>query len=121
MNDSRKFIKIGTDNSVKVIEIPEESFVETCYDEIGCSFIDICTPCPDVGLQMIIDDCGKFNDQRLNPLATVLYNRPDIIFGNVIVGMVGINNDGEPDIVGLSDNFVDLVLCFLDSFGAKIL
>ncbi len=121
MNDSRKFIKIGTDDSVKVIEIPEESFLDTCYDEIGCSFIEICTPCPDIGLRMIIDDCGKFNDQRLNPLATVLYNCPDIIFGNVIVGMVEMNNDGEQDIVGLSDSFINIVLRFLDSFGAKIL
>lgn len=113
MNDSRKFIKISTNGIVEVIEIPKEDFLETCYREIGCDLIEICTPCPDIGLRMIIDECGKINDQQYNPLATLLYDRSDIIFGNVIVGMAGENDDGEWDIVGLFDEYIDSICSFL--------
>lgn len=109
MNDSRKFVKISTNGEIKVITIPKEDFLGTCYREIGCEFIEICTPCPDVGLRMIIDDFGKFNDQPYNPCATLLYNLPDIIFGNVIVGMVGENDDGEQDIIGLSCDLIKYI------------
>lgn len=110
MNDSRKFVKISTTGEAEVIEIPKEDFLNMCYREIGCEYIEICTPCPDIGLRMIVDDCGKFNDQRYNALATLLYNRPDIIFGDVIVGMEGVNDDGEPDIIGIPKKKLDEIL-----------
>lgn len=116
MNDSRKFIKISTNGEVKTIEIPKEDFLDTCLREIGCEFIEICTPCPDVGLRMIIDDCGKFNDQLYNPLATLLYNLPDIIFGNVIIGTIGKDDDGEWDVIGLSDPAIEYINSYLGSF-----
>ncbi len=113
MNDSRIFIKISITGDAEVIEIPKEDFLDTCYREIGCKCIEICTPSPNIGLRMIIDECGKFNDQKYNPLATALYNRPDIIFGNVILGAEGINEDGERDIIGLNDDHLCLLAAFL--------
>lgn len=116
MNDSRKFIKISTNGEVKTIEIPKEDFLDTCYREIGCESIEICTPYPDVWLRMIIDGCGKFNDQLYNPLATLFYNLPDTIFGNVIIGMIGKDDDGEQDVIGLSDLEIKFINYYLGSF-----
>lgn len=121
MNDSRKFLKISTDNTARIIEMPEKDFLNSCYRHIGCDYIEICTPCPDIGLRMIIDDSGKINDQPYNPLATLLYNHPDIIFGNVIVGMLGENDDGEQDIVGLSEEMIDRIFLFLYDLRIRLI
>ena len=101
---SESYILIKTNGETEIVEIDKERFLDTCYELIKCECIEICKPNFPKGdhvIRFIIDESGKLNDSKYNPLATALYNRPDILFGNVLVGKIGINRYGEMDIVGL--------------------
>ena len=115
------FILIKTNGEYEEVMIDRENFLNQCYDLIGCELIEICKPNfpkQDTDIRFIIDESGKINDQVYNPLATVLYDRPDIIFGNVLVGKLGINDYGEMDIVGLenyeSDELLEVLVDLTD-------
>lgn len=115
------FILIKTNGEFEEVFIEKENFLNECYNLIGCELIEICKPNfpkQDTVIRFIIDESGKINDQQYNPLATVFYNRPDILFGNVLVGKMGINKFGELDIVGLenyeADEIYELLLNLVD-------
>ena len=108
-----KYVLIRTDNTVEIVEISSENFLDECYKLINCSFIEIATPnCGRSPFRVVLDDIGKFNDQKLNRLATAFYSSPDILFGNVLVGRAGFNEYGEYDFIGFDDEIAkDLKFC----------
>ena len=115
-----KFILIKTSNDIEVVEIDETNFLDKCYEYIGCSSIDVCTPRPMSGcLRYVVDDCGKLNHQRFNPVATSFYGWNDFIFGNVILGVVGVNVYGEHDIFGFDDEQCTIVCNILKAIAAQ--
>ena len=109
-----KYVLIRTDNSVEIVEISSENFLDECYKLINCSFIEIATTnCGCSLFRLVLDENGKFNDQKLNLLATLFYNSPDILFGNVIIGKAGFNEYGEYDLIGFDENEADDLICVL--------
>ena len=117
-----KYVLIKTDDTVEVVEISSDNFLDECYKLINCNFIEIATPnCGRSPYRVVLDDNGKFNDQKFNRLATVFYSSPDILFGNVLVGTSGFNEYGEYDFIGLDEQTannlkksLDLAVTFLD-------
>ena len=100
-----EYILITTKGEIETVLIEKEQFLDKCYELIGCECIECCVPNIKDGntsIRFILDESVKLNDQKYNPLATAIYNRPDIHFGNVLVGQIGLNQYGEMDIVGLS-------------------
>lgn len=111
------FILIKTNGEFEEVFIDREmNFLDECYKLIGCESIEICVPNfskEGTIVRFIIDESGKINDQVYNPLATLFYNRPDILFGNVLVGKAGFNQYGEYDILGLEYYECDELLDYL--------
>ena len=110
------FILIKTNGEFEEVFIDRKCFLDECYKLIGCEFIEVCKPnfpYQETPIRFIIDESGKINDQKFNGLASILYNRPDILFGNVLVGKAGLNQYGEYDILGLeyyeADEIIDLL------------
>ena len=116
-----KFILIKTNMECEVVEISQDNFLNDCYEHINCSFIEVCVP-RGYGnvLRFVIDDCGKINAQEVNLLATLCYNRGDVIFGNVLVGRITYLESGEQDIIGLSDRHCEAMLHHLNELTAQI-
>ena len=120
-----KYILIRTDNIFEVVEIEQDNFLNEAHRLLDCSFIDIVTP----GLNNIrfcIDDAGKLTGKDLNLFATILYNVAekklfDVIVGNVLVGVDKVVNElGEHDFVGLSDNAAERFYSLLTDLSEAI-
>lgn len=78
------------DGTGRVVDLPEDRWLETAYDLIGCDCIEIVqTVFRDVVL--VIDDSGKLKEDwedRINHDASALYfgsNFGDMIVGNAIL------------------------------------
>lgn len=118
---NNKYVLITTNGEFEIVQIDKEQFLDRCYELINCEIIEICVP--NVfgnSLRFVIDEMGKLNDQKYNPLATTLYNRPDILFGNVIVGKVGLNQYGELDIVELTNEECDCLTQVLNDIVKEL-
>ena len=118
---NNKYVLITTNGEFEVVQIDKEQFFNRCYELINCEIIEICVP--NVfgnSLRFVIDKSGKLNDQKYNPLATTLYNRPDILFGNVIVGKVGLNQYGELDIIELTNDECDCLIQVLSDIAKEL-
>ena len=120
-----KYILIRTDNTFEIVEIDKNNFLNEAYRLLDCSFIEIANP----GLNNIrfcIDDAGKLTGKELNFLATVIYNFVDkkffdTIVGNVLVGVdEEVNELGEHDFVGLSDNAAERFYLMLADISDKL-
>ena len=99
-----KYVLVKTDNTVEIVEISTKDFLKKAHELINCSIIEIATPnCGRSPFRMVLDDEGKFNGQKYNKLATIFYNAPDMIFGNILIGKAGPNEYGEYDFIGLED------------------
>lgn len=104
-----KYILIRTDNTFEIVEIDKDNFLNEAHRLLDCSFIDIVNPGKN-NIRFCIDDTGKLTGKELNILATVIYNFVekkyfDTIVGNILVGADEVVNElGEHDFVGLSDN-----------------
>lgn len=112
-----EYILITTKGEIEVVQIESEQFLGKCYELIKCDCIEVCVPNYKNGntaLRFILYESGKINDQEYNLIATLEYNRPDILFGNVIIGKVGLNQYGEMDIVGLEYWEIDEISYHLD-------
>lgn len=120
-----KYILIRTDNTFEIVEIDKNNFLNEAHRLLDCSFIDIANP----GLKNIrfcIDDAGKLTGKKMNILATVLYNCVrtiyfDEIVGNVLIGVDEVVNEfGEHDFVGLSDNGAESFYSLLTDLSEKL-
>ena len=120
-----KYILIRTDNTFEIVEIDKYNFLNEAHRLLDCSFIEIANP----GLNNIrfcIDDAGKLTGKELNTLATVIYNLVekkffDTIVGNVLVGVdEEVNEYGEHDFVGLSDNEAQRFYLMLAGISEKL-
>lgn len=99
-----KYVLVKTDDTVEIVEISSENFLDECYKLINCNLIEIATPnCGHSPYRVFLDDNGKFNGQKFNKLATIFYNTPDMLFGNILIGSAGYNEYGEYDFIGLDD------------------
>ncbi len=115
------YVLISTKGEYQIVQIEKEQFLNKCYELINCEIIEIRVP--NVfgnSLRFIIDESGMLNEQKYNPLATTLYNRPDILFGNVIVGKVGINQYGKPDVVELTDEECNCLITVLTDISKEL-
>ena len=118
-----KYVLIKTDNTVEIVDIEHDNFLNKCYELIKCNFIEITTPnfgCSQ--FRIVLDDMCKLNDQPFNRLATVFYASNDILFGNVIIGTAGLNEYGEYDFIGLEEeeairlkDYLDFIKTLIDS------
>lgn len=114
-----EFILITKKGEIEIVQIESEQFLNKCYDLIKCECIEICVPNiknGDTPIRFMLDESGKFNDQKFNPLASAIYNRPDVLFGNVLVGQLGCYQSGETTIVGFEYWELDELL---DHFNAQ--
>lgn len=99
-----KYVLVKTDNTVEIVEISSDNFLERCHELINCSVIEVATPnCGRSSFRIVLDDDGKFNGQKVNKLATIFYNTPDLLFGNVLICTEGINEHGEYDLIGFDE------------------
>ena len=102
-----KYVLVKTDNIVEIVEISTKDFLKKAHELINCSIIEIATPnCGRSPFRMVLDDEGKFNGQKFNKLATIFYNAPDMIFGNILIGKAGFNEYGEYDEQGSLTYFI---------------
>ena len=110
---SRKFIHIRTKNEVRVVDIPDDGFLDKVKEIIGCEYID--TAPIQESLIFLLDDSGKLEGKEYNYLASMIYPGfpMDVIVGDVLVALVGFN-DGESDIVGLENEDLQFLTSLLD-------
>lgn len=113
-----KAIKITTDNEMLTVDI---AGLDEMQEQVG-GFIQIVRPygfceldVPDSkSLIMIVNEEGKLLDLEVNEIATDLYESYcDSIAGDVLIMAEGFV-DGEPDIVGLTDEQVANLLLELN-------
>lgn len=117
-----KYVLVKTDNNVEIVEISSDNFLKRCHELINCSFIEVTTPnCGRSRFRIVLDDDGKFNGQKFNKLATIFYNTPDLLFGNVLICTEGINEHGEYDLIGFDEQTanelvksLNVVSCLID-------
>ena len=117
------YILIKTNGEFEDVFIEKEHFLDKCYELINCECIEISVPLflkKDTSIRIILDESGKLNDQKFNPLATLFYNRPDVLFGNVLVGKLGLNQYGEMDIVGLEYYEADELVVYLSALADEL-
>ena len=117
------YILIKTNGEIEDVFIEKEHFLDKCYELIECECIEISVPLfpkKDTLIRIILDESGKLNNQKFNPLATLFYNRPDVLFGNVLVGKLGINQYGEMDVVGLEYYESDELMVYLEDLREEL-
>ena len=94
-------VRIKTDNTVDLIEVPDRHEWTWYPEQLGCSFFEIVHPKGlDEPYLMIVDEEGALNlERRINFFASWLYRTQDHkcpIYGDALIMM----EDGE-DIIGL--------------------
>lgn len=102
-----KAIKLSTDGTISLLDVPEERDFHWFAQQIGCDYIEIVYPRDlEEGYQMIVDEEGLYKETpRLNFIGAWLYGMQD--HGNPIVGDAlimktaytedGIDTDGLPE------------------------
>lgn len=111
-----KAIKITTDDVISVVDIQEPT-LNVMQEHLG-GFIEIVRPYGFYGLDvpgskfliMVINENGKNEGLEENTVASDLYDSTyDDIVGDVLIMAEGFV-DGEPDIVGLTDEQVQALM-----------
>ncbi len=109
----RKGILIKTNNTVSVVELPEDdTFNDEVYKLLNCSCWEGVVT--DLGFYMLVDENGKITEppKKINALATAIYPGylADYIAGDALILKIGKNADGESDLVSLSDTNISKLL-----------
>lgn len=106
-----KGLLVTVDGKVSVREYGEPLY-KTIGEDVG-GYIEIVHPemlfAPYV---MVVNEEGLLQDLRLNLLGSKLYGTPRhgyAIVGNVVFMKEGINEDGEPDILGLDGGDIEFL------------
>ena len=110
----RKCILIHTDLKYEVVELPDDdTFNDEVYKLLDCSCWE---GVPGMfGTYLMVDECGKLKNppKKENLLANSLYPgflfSNDVLVGNVLVSKIGTNEDGESDLVSLSDKDIKYI------------
>ena len=101
-------VKLNTQLDVGiVVKKPEQSFLDFCYENIGCQYVETVHPRylqdPYV---LIIDEEGRLKEEpAVNFIASYLYGaheHHEPIVGNALVMKLGMTNNG-PDILPLDE------------------
>ena len=113
--DNMKMIKVPTDG-IMFAEIIDACSLENAAEMIAAEIVEVVRPVafaemdrPDFVL--LIDESGALKDDRkMNPCASELYGwrRHGVkIYGDVLVAKEVVNEDGEIDISGLTEDEAD--------------
>lgn len=109
-----EYILIDLDNTYRVIDISEEAFYTEVKDYL---FYDWYYDFPKAiynCFEMIIPEINS-NIFKVNQLATLFYNRNQLVYGPVIVGYHGIHpKHGYIDFLGLDKSQIDDISIILD-------
>lgn len=108
-------LKINTLSAIEKIELPEDHDYKWYSKQIGCEWIEIVRP---VGYNyvLIVDEEGRLKPNRINPIASMMYGTPkhgEPIVGTCLLMKEGIV-DGEPDLVGLTEEEITTVMPVLE-------
>jgi len=116
-----KGIVITTENEISVQDFGKPLY-KTAGEVVGGYIECICNIPPASDLVMLIYDEGKLLGLPLNPAGCCLYRtykHGDAIVGNIVIMRIG-EIDGEPDIVGLEDEYIpNLVSWFKNTLFLK--
>ena len=122
----RKCILIKTNLEFEVVELPEDdTFNDEVYKLLDCECWE---GVPGVfETYLMVDESGKLKrpPKKENLLACSLYAGfifgEDVLVGDVLVSTIGKNEDGESDLVSLSDRKLECIMAFLLSAKSAIL
>lgn len=110
-----KFLLVRTDSTCEILEIEQSKLFDTIKPLMKCTWIETVH----LGsIILMVDELGKLYDtpKPINPGCSLIY--PDTPHGDPIVGDVVIGEfgyvDGEPDIVGLSDKRIEVIIDVMD-------
>lgn len=101
-----KCILVKIDNSFSVVELPDDNtFNDEVYKLLDCTCWEGVTNI--FGYYMLLDENAKISNEPkiINILATTIYSGfpNDYILGDVLISKIGIDSDGETNLVSLSD------------------
>ena len=110
-------LKITPQSTIEKIEFPENHDHKWYADQIGCEWIEVVHP---IGYDcvLVIDEEGRRKPNRINPIASFLYGierHGEPIVGTCLLMKEGIVN-GEPDLVGLTDEKATNIKSILGEF-----
>lgn len=117
MSEKEKFVKLTVDGEAYIAELERGEdglLLDGFYRELSCESIEVVNVRRDlqdvygVPFRMIVDEMGKCRagwTDRINYHATATCSSyTDLIVGDVLIGKLeAVNEDGELDIVGLTD------------------
>lgn len=115
-----KTIKITTDNVISVVTVPEPTW-KGLGDLVG-EYMEVVRPYGFMNLDapekeklcMIVNEEGRIIGLELNDVGTFLYNDTptplpcEPVVGDILVMMEGFV-DGEPDVIGLDDEQIEII------------
>ena len=108
---SKKFMRIEPSGYMELRDLDEtKDILDVIHEELDGGFMEIvrCSTLPHKFL-MLVDDCGLIKDLKINPIASILYAH-GAIAGTALIMREDIDEDGEQDIYGLSeDDCMDLM------------
>lgn len=121
-----KAIRITTDNVISVVTVPEPTYLGL-GELVGGGFFEVVRPWGLYNLNtpyreqliMLVNEEGKLLELDENKVGSLLYNDTpyplyweDPIVGDILILTEGFV-DGEPDIVGLSDEQIEILMAAL--------
>lgn len=113
-----KCILIKTNLEFEVVELPEDdTFNDEVYKLLDCECWEGVPGA--FGTYLMLDESGKIKNppKQENLLASSLYTRSkfgiDVLAGDVLVSTIGIDAQGEYDLVTLPDDDIEIVLASL--------
>ena len=104
----------------EIVQLNDEHLNDAIHYLLDGGFYEIvrCQNLPK-NILMLVDDEGAIKGLPINPLATLLYD--EVIRGKAIIMREYRNQDGEPDITGLTEYDLNRVLSAIQQimFGGK--
>lgn len=114
-----KTVVVRTDNSYEACEIGS-SLLEDLQSYVN-GYIEIVRP---VFLRkpyvMVVNECGLLHHLDLNEIGSILYGYQihcNPIVGDVVFVKEGLNDAGEPDLLGLTDHEASVILSIIEVMG----
>lgn len=95
-------IKLKTDGSSQIVEIPKNHDFSWFAQEIGCEWIEIVRP-RESKYVLVVDEEGLLKDNRLNPHASFIYGilkHGQPIVGEALMLKEEMGNEG-PELAGI--------------------
>lgn len=104
---ARKFMRIDHNGWITIADLdPQRDLLDVIHEQLSGGFFEIvrCKTLPHKYV-MLVDDCGLLKELPFNFVAQLLYGAP--IAGTALIMCEGYNDEGEPDIFGMTLEEVD--------------